>query len=152
MNKISKKINGDMKEAMKARDKERLSTLRMLLSELKNAEIAERGELSEEKEMQVLSSYARKLKESIAEFEKGDRDDLVAKEKKELEIVLSYLPKQLTEDEISAEVEKVIAEVGAEGPGDVGSVMREMMKRFRGRVDGKVVNRLALDMLRKKGD
>jgi len=147
-NKLTEKIQQDMKAALKEKDREKLSTLRMILNALKNAQIEERGELSEEKELQVISSYAKGIKESIEQFEKGGREDLVEKERRELEIVMSYLPKQLSEDEITQEVQKVISELGASGPRDIGRVMGEMMKRFRGRVDGKVVNRIVSEMLR----
>ena len=146
-NAYMKRIQEDLKESVKAKDRTRVSTLRMLLSALKNAELEEREELTEEKELAVLSSYARRVKESIAEFEKGDRDDLVQKEKAELEIVMRYLPEQLSDDDIEAEVKKVIEEVGAEGPKDIGRVMGEMMKRFKGRVDGKSVNRIVSGLL-----
>jgi len=147
-NKLTEKIQQDMKAALKEKDREKLSTLRMILNALKNAQIEERGELSEEKELQVISSYAKGIKESIEQFEKGGREDLVEKERRELEIVMSYLPKQLSEDEITQEVQKVISELEASGPRDIGRVMGEMMKRFRGRVDGKVVNRIVSEMLR----
>ena len=147
-NAYMKRIQEDLKESVKAQDRTRVSTLRMLLSALKNAELEEREELTEEKELAVLSSYARRVKESIAEFEKGDRDDLVQKEKAELEIVMRYLPEQLSDADIEAEVKSVIEEVGAEGPKDIGRVMGEMMKRFKGRVDGKSVNRIVSGLLR----
>lgn len=141
------RIQEDLKAAVKARDRVQVSTLRMLLSALKNAELEEREELKEETELAVLSSYARRVKESIAEFEKGDRDDLVVKEKAELEIVMRYLPEQLSDGEIEVEAKKVIEDVKAEGPKDIGRVMGEMMKRFKGRVDGKSVNRIVSELL-----
>ena len=130
----SKRIQGDLVVAVKSKDKLTVSTLRMLLSGLKNAELEEREELTEDLELAVLSSYARRVKESIEEFTKGDRNDLVVKEKAELEI--------------EVEVKKVIEEIGAEGPRDIGRVMGEMMKRFKGRVDGKSVNRIVSELLR----
>ena len=146
-NAYMKRIQEDLKAAVKARDRVQVSTLRMLLSSLKNAELEEREELTEEKELAVLSSYARRVKESISEFEKGDRDDLVVKEKAELEIVMRYLPEQLSDEEIEVEIKKVIEEVKAEGPKDIGRVIGEMMKRFKGRVDGKSVNRIVSGLL-----
>jgi len=147
--KLFERIQEDLKIALKDRDKDRASVLRMLISSLKNAQIENRGELSAEQEIQVVSSYAKKLKDSIEQFEMGGREDLVERERKELEIVMGYLPKQLSEDEITEEVQKVISELGAESPKDIGRVMQEMMKRFRGRVDGRVVNRIVSEMLRK---
>jgi uncharacterized protein YqeY len=147
-NAYMKRIQEDLKAAVKAQDRVQVSTLRMLLSALKNAELEEREELTEETELAVLSSYARRVKESISEFEKGDREDLVAKEKAELEIVMRYLPEQLNDEEIEIEVKKVIEDVKAEGAKDIGRVMGEMMKRFKGRVDGKSVNRIVSGLLR----
>ena len=147
-NAYMKRIQEDLKGAVKARDRAKVSTLRMLLSALKNAELEEREELTEETELAVLSTYARRVKESIAEFEKGDRDDLVTKEKAELEVVMQYLPEQLNDEEIEVEVKKVIEEMEAAGPKDMGRVMGEMMKRFKGRVDGKSVNRIVSGLLR----
>jgi uncharacterized protein YqeY len=147
-NVYARRIQEDLKVAVKSRDKIRVSTLRMLISALKNAELEEREELSEDKELAVLAGYARRIRESIVEFEKGQRDDLVAKEKAELQIVMGYLPAQLNDEEIEIEVKKVIGDVGAEGPKDVGRVMGEMMKRYKGRVDGKSVNRIASALLR----
>ena len=149
---IAHKIQDDLKVAVKAQDKVRVSTLRMILSALKNAELEEREELSDEKELAVIASYARRIKESIEEFKKGGRDDLVVKEEAELAIVMSYLPEQMADDEIRREAAKVAAEVGASTPKDMGRVMGEMMKRFKGKVDGAAVNRIVSELLKKAQD
>ena len=149
---IAHKIQDDLKVAVKAQDKVRVSTLRMILSALKNAELEEREELSDEKELAVIASYARRTKESIEEFKKGERGDLVAQEEAELAIVMSYLPEQMTDDEIRREAAKVAAEVGASTPKDMGRVMGEMMKRFKGKVDGAAVNRIVSELLKKAQD
>ncbi len=146
-NVITKKIYDDMKSAMKAGEKEKVITLRMLISELKNAQIAQGEELEREKEIAVLSSYVRRCKESVEEFGKGGREDLVAKTRAELEVVTAYMPEQFGEDEIEGEVEKIIEELGASGPRDMGRVMGEMMKRFKGRVDGRAVNTIVSKLL-----
>jgi uncharacterized protein YqeY len=142
------KIHEDMKSALKAGEKERVTTLRMLLSELKNAQIARGEELEEDEEIAVLSSYIRRCKESIEEFERGGREDLVARTRSELEIVSSYMPEQLGMEEIADEVKKVIEEMGASGSRDMGRVMGEMMRRFKGRVDGRAVNTVVSRMLK----
>ena len=149
---IAHKIQDDLKVAVKAQDKVRVSTLRMILSALKNAELEEREELSDEKELAVIASYARRTKESIEEFKKGERGDLVAQEEAELAIVMSYLPEQMADDEIRREAAKVAAEVGASTPKDMGRVMGEMMKRFKGKVDGAAVNRIVSELLKKAQD
>ncbi|MBN1165391.1 MAG: GatB/YqeY domain-containing protein [Candidatus Krumholzibacteriota bacterium] len=144
---VAKKIQEDLKSAVRAQDKPRISTLRMMISALKNAELDEREELTEEKELAVLSSYARRCRESIAEFERGGREDLVARERLELELVLSYLPPQMNEEEIRAQAKKTIQDTGAAGPRDIGKVMGIMMKNFKGQVDGAVVKRIVSEIL-----
>jgi len=148
-NVLAKRIQSDLKDAVKGRDKLRVGTLRMLLSALKNAELDEREELSDDKELAVVSSYARRVKESIEEFQKGGRDDLVAKERSELAVVMAYLPEQMSDEDVRAEAANVIAEFGASSPRDIGRVMGEMMKRCKGRVDGGAVNRIVIELLRK---
>ena len=148
LNALTRRIQDDLKDAIKKKEKVRLRTLRMLISALKNAELEERGELSEEKEIAVLSGYARRCRESIAEFERGKRDDLVEKEQAELDIVTSYLPEQMDEQEIRSIVETVVAEVGASGPRDMGRVMGEVMKRVKGRAEGNRVKDIVLDRLK----
>lgn len=144
---MAKRLAEDLKLAVKERNKERVDVLRMLLNALKNAELDEREELSEEQELAVISSYARRIRESITDFEKGDRPDLVAKEKRELEIVVSYLPKQMSEEEIRKAASEIIAELGAVSPREVGRVIGEVMKRFKGRADGATVNRIVSELL-----
>jgi len=148
-NVIAHKIQEDLKNAVKAQDKMKVSTLRMILSALKNAELEEREELSDEKELAVVASYARRIKESIVEFRKASREDLVMKEQGELAIVLSYLPEQMSDDDIRREASRVIAETGAATPRDMGRVMGEMLKRFKGKVDGAAVNRIVSELLQK---
>lgn len=149
LNVITRRIQNDLKKAIKQKDRPRISTLRMMISVLKNAELDEREELSEEKEISVLTGYARRCRESIAEFGRGGRDDLVEKEKVELDIVMQYLPEQMGEDDIRKTAQSVIAEVGASGPGDMGRVMGEIMKRVKGRADGNVVKDIVLELLKK---
>jgi uncharacterized protein YqeY len=146
---LAQKIQDDLKGAVKAQDKTRISALRMVLTALKNAELEEREELSDDKELAVVASYARRIKESIEEFRKAAREDLVAKEQAELVIVLSYLPEQMSDEEIRREVSRVIAEIGATTPRDMGRVMGEMMKRFKGKVDGGAVSRIVSELLKK---
>jgi len=144
---IAQKIQEDLKTAVKAQDKPRVSVLRMVLNALKNAELEEREELSDEKELAVIASYARRIKESIEEFRKAERSDLVAKESAELAVVLSYLPEQMSDEDIRREAARLIADIGAASPRDMGRVMGEMMKRFKGKVDGAAVNRVVSELL-----
>lgn len=146
---MARRLADDLRGAVKAQDKNRVSVLRMVLNALKNAELDEREELSDEKELAVIASYGRRIKESIEEYRKAGREDLVAKETAELAIVMTYLPEQMSDEEIRAEAARVIGELGAATPRDMGRVMGEIMKRFKGRVDGAAVNRIVSELLRK---
>ncbi len=144
---IKERLMEDMKEALRSKDKIRLSTIRMINSLIKNAEIDKRGELTEEEIVQLLRKYAKQRKEAIEMYEKGGRQDLVEKEKRELEIVESYLPEELSEEEIRKLVREVIEEVGASSPKDLGKVMKVVMPKVKGRADGSLVNRIVREML-----
>lgn len=147
-NAITRKIQSDLKEAIKQKDRLRINALRMMISALKNAELEERGELTEEKEIAVLTGYTRRCRESISEFERGGRVDLVDKERAELAIVMRYLPEQMGEDDIRKTAQDVITEVGAAGIRDMGRVMGETMKRVKGRADGNMVKDIVLELLK----
>ncbi|SMP17938.1 hypothetical protein SAMN06265339_1570 [Desulfurobacterium pacificum] len=144
---LKEKLLQDMKEAMKAKDKVKLSTIRMINSLIKNAEIEKRGELTDEEIVQLLMKYAKQRRESIEMYEKGGRQDLVEKEKAELAIVESYLPKQLSEEEIRDIVKQAIEETGASSVKDLGKVMKVVMPKVKGKADGSVVNRIVREML-----
>lgn len=127
---------------MKAKDPVKLGTLRMLRAQLKDHQIELGKELTDEDVISVLTNAAKKRKESIEMYEKSDRSDLVENEKKELEILSAYLPKQLDESEIEEIVSGIIAEVGASSVQDIGKVMGPAMKQLKGRADGKVVQEI----------
>jgi len=137
----------DMKDAMRAKDKVRLSTIRMINSLIKNAEIEKRGELTDDEIIQLLMKYAKQRKEAIEMYEKGGRQDLVEKEKAELAVVESYLPKQMSEEEIRKLVKEAIEVTGASSPKDIGKVMQHVMPKVKGRADGSVVNKIVREML-----
>ena len=137
----------DMKDAMRSRDKLRLSTIRMINSLIKNAEIEKRGELTDDEIIQLLMKYAKQRKEAIEMYEKGGRQDLVEKEKAELAVVESYLPKQMSEEEIRELVKEAIEATGASSPKDIGKVMQHVMPKVKGRADGSVVNKIVREML-----
>lgn len=144
---LKEQLDNDLKESLKAGEKLRLSTIRLLRSEIKNAEIAKRGELTQDELLAVVSREARKRKESIEEFGKAGRKDLVDKETFELGVLEKYMPEQMSEADIRAIVEETINEVGAAAPGDIGKVMGKVMPKVRGKADGKLVNRMAREML-----
>jgi len=144
---LKERLKEDMKAALKAKDKEKLSVIRMLQALIKNAEIDKRGELTDEEIVSLLMKYAKQRRESIELYEKGGRQDLVEKERMELQIVESYLPKQMSEEEIRELVKKVIEEVGATSPKDMGKVMQAVMPKVKGRADGSVVNKIVRELL-----
>lgn len=140
-------INADLKEAMKAREKARLNTLRMVKTALKNQEI-ESGPLDDEAAMNVLLKLVKQRKDSIAQFEKAGRDDLAEIEKQELAILDAYLPAAPSEDEMKKAVSEVIAELNADSMKAMGAVMKELKDRFAGRpVDGKTLSTLVRQAL-----
>lgn len=137
---LKQRIDQDIKEALKNRDSLRLNVLRMLKSEIRYKEIELGSELSDDEVISVLSSSVNKRKDSIQQFEKGGRDDLASKEKAELELILKYLPEQLTEEELSQIINQAIKETNAIGVSDLGKVMKVIMPKVKGRADGKRVN------------
>jgi uncharacterized protein len=136
-------IQKDITDAMKAREEQRLSTLRMVKTALKNREIDKMAPLDDQESQQVLSTLIKQRKDSIEQFTKGGRQEMADKEAAEIKIIETYLPKAAGNDEIVAGVKAVIAEMGAPTLKDMGSVMKAAMARFAGagmRVDGKVVS------------
>ncbi len=129
-----------MKEAMRSGDTARRSTIRLLRSEIHNEEIARQNELDDEGIIAVLGKQAKQRRESIEAFEKGNRADLVEKEKAELTIILEYLPEQMSTEEVQQVVEAVIEEAGAKGPQDMGRVMGLVMPKVKGRAEGREVS------------
>nr|WP_256371103.1 GatB/YqeY domain-containing protein [Geobacillus sp. BMUD] len=141
-------MNDDMKQAMKNKEKEKLSVLRMLKAALQNEAIKlGKSPLSEDEELTVLSRELKQRKDSLHEFENAGRSDLVEKVKTEIEIVQSYMPKPLTEDELRELIEQTIKEVGASSKADMGKVMGAIMPKVKGRADGSLVNRLVQQQL-----
>ncbi|HDN80772.1 MAG TPA: GatB/YqeY domain-containing protein [Chloroflexi bacterium] len=144
---IKEKIDQDLKEAMKQKDEHRKTALRMLKTAIRRAEVEKMRELTDEEVIAVIASEAKKHRQSIEEFAKGGREDLVEQEKRELAILESYLPKPLTESEIEEAARQAIEEVGATDPRQVGQVMRVLMPRVRGRADGRLVNKIVREIL-----
>lgn len=141
---IGEKIESDFKEVLKKRDKIFISTLRMLKSAIHNKEIEKRGEALQEAELiRIVAKQVQQHKDSIEQFKKGKRQDLVEKETKELEILKRYLPEQLSADEITNVIKKIVKETGAKDKSDFGKVMKLAMAEFKGRADGKLVTQIA---------
>ena len=144
---IRDKLTEDMKAAMKSGDKVRLSTVRMLISELKNERIAQGKDLDDASERRVLTGYAKKRREALEAARAGGREEIAAREQQELDITVSYLPRQLSEDEVREVVRKHIAAAGAPGPQAFGVVMKAVMAEIGGQTDGKVVSALVRELM-----
>jgi hypothetical protein len=133
-------VENELMAAAKKQDKVRLSTLRMIKAALHNKEIDLRRGLNETEVLQLLSSMVKQRRDSIDQFKLGGRDDLVKKEEQELQIIQTFMPQQLSEAELDAEIEKAIKEVNATSAKDMGKVMKVLMPRLTGKADGKAVN------------
>lgn len=154
---LKSKLADDLKEAMRSGDALRRDVLRSLLTAIRNAEIARvnvkdegagREDLTDEQTLDVIQKQAKQRRESIEEFTKAKRDDLVERETGELAILSSYLPAQLSREEIVAEVRAVIAETGASGAADKNKVMPAAIARMKGRADGRAINDVVSELLR----
>ena len=142
------KVQADMYTAMKSGDKEKANTLRNVLSKLKDKQIEKREALSNEEEIKILQTLVKQRKESIELYEKGGRDELVAIERQEMEIINSYLPKMMSDDSIKNIVKSVIESLGANSMADMGKVMPEVMKQGKGLIDGKIAQKFVSEMLK----
>lgn len=165
---LNEKLNNDLKQALRSGDKVKLGTVRLVLSAVKNAEIAKRAKLTDadkalavanEAEIakkaqltdgDIITVIAREIKqrhESIEAYKAGNRPDLVAQEEAELVVLQSYMPKQVSHDEIVAAAKRIIAEVGAHGPNDKGKVMPKIIGELKGKADGKEINSIVTELL-----
>jgi uncharacterized protein len=139
---LLERLNNDMKQAMKNKEKDKLSVIRMIKASVQNESIKLGRDLSEEEELTVLSRELKQRKDSLHEFEKAGREDLVEKTSTELTFVELYMPKQLSEDELSEIVKSTISEVGANSKAEMGKVMAAIMPKVKGKADGSLVNKL----------
>lgn len=146
---LKEKLANDMKEAMKARDagKARLSVIRLVRGAVRQIEIDQKVELDDEGVLAVISKEVKQRRDSIEEFKKGGREDLVAQNEADVAILMEYLPAQLSEAEVRALVDEAVAAVGAQGPKDMGKVMKELMPKVKGKADGKLVNQLVKEAI-----
>ena len=139
---LEARLQADMKDAMKAGQQVLLATIRHLRSQIQYAKMEAGDGWSDELALAVAGKAARMRQESIAQYEKGGRSDLAAKERQELEIIRGYLPEQLSEEDLSALVDEAIAQVGATTPKDMGKAMGAVMPKVQGRADGKTISSL----------
>ena len=147
---IKDQLTADMKQAMKDREagKLRLSVIRMVRANIKNVEINDKKELTDDEVLAVLMKEVKMRQDSVEEFQKAGRDELVAQAKEEIAILKKYLPEALSDDELKAIVAEVIAAVGATSPKDMGKVMPAVMAKTKGRADGKRINVMLLELLK----
>ncbi|MBS4749932.1 GatB/YqeY domain-containing protein [Carnobacteriaceae bacterium zg-ZUI78] len=144
---LMEQLNTDMKEAMKAKDKERLSVIRMLKASVQKEQIEVGRDLTDDEALTILSRELKQRKDSIREFEKAGRTDLAEKTQFEVGVVEQYMPKQLSEDEVQEVLKAIIQEVGATSASDFGKVMGKAMATLKGQADGNIVNKLVKELL-----
>ncbi|MBL0388358.1 GatB/YqeY domain-containing protein [Tumebacillus sp. ITR2] len=144
---LTERLTNDMKQAMKDKDKVRLSVIRMIRTAMKNLEINEQRELSDEDVINVMNRELKQRRDSLQAFEAGGRQDLVEEATAEIQVLMDYLPQQLTEDEIRAIVQETIAATGAASKADMGKLMGALMPKVKGRADGKLVNQVVTQEL-----
>ena len=144
---LKQKLTDDLKQAMRDRDKVKLSVIRLVMAAIKNAEIARQTTLDDTDILGIIAKEARQRRESIEAFRQGNRQDLVTQEEAELAILQQYLPQQMSREEIIAEARRVIEEVGAGGPGDKGKVMPKLIAQLKGKADGREINAVVTELL-----
>lgn len=132
---LKDQITEDMKSAMRAKDSERLGTIRLLLAACKQKEVDERVVLDDAAVISIIDKQIKQRKDSVAAFEQAKRQDLADKESREIQVLASYLPSRLGADEIAAQVSAIVAELGAKGPGDMGKVMGAAKARLAGKAE-----------------
>ena len=145
--KLKYEIQEALKGALKRQQRIEVSTLRLLLAEIKNAEIAQQKPADDNRVLDVIAKEAKRRRESIEAFKKGNRGDLVAQEEAELAVLVSYLPKQMSREEIVAAARQAIDAVGARGPSDKGKVMAQLMPQLKSKADGKEVSEIVAELL-----
>ena len=144
---LQQKLDDDLKDAMRGRDRLRCDTIRQVKATVTNAEIQQGRSFDDPQVEEILARLVRQHRESIEMFTKGKRQDLVDKEEAELKILLSYLPEQMSADEIMALAKQAAKEVGAQGPADKGKVMGHLMPQVKGKAEGKLVNDVVMEVL-----
>lgn len=145
---LKEKINEDLKNAMKAGDKLRLETLRMLRAQILEFEKSGSGrEMTADDEMKILLSAVKKRRESIEQYEKAGRLELLENEKMEIDVIQEYLPKQMERSEAESVISRIIADVGTNSAKDIGKIMPFVMKELKGKIDGKIINEIVKQKL-----
>ena len=144
------RIEGDVRAAKKAGEKEKLSTLRLLLTEIKNERIRRGSEVDEAGFVSLVRKSIKQREDSVSQYRAGNREELAAKEEAEIKVLQAYLPAQVDEGQIRAAVEELVSSRGLSGPAAIGPVMKEMLARFGSSADGATINRIAREVLAKQ--
>ncbi len=144
---LKQTLLSDLKEAMKSKDSLKVDTLRLIVSEIKNKEIDLREEMGDEAVTALLTTQIKKRKEAAKMYAQGDRTDLKEKEEKEIAIIQLYLPEQASEDELKQRIQAVILETGAQGPKDMGKVMKIVVPEFKGKAEGDQIRNIVSELL-----
>jgi len=147
MGNLTEKVRADLTSAMKAQEKDRLSTLRMLQSALKNEQINVGHELSDEEAMSVIRKAVKQRQDSIEQYANAGRTELADKERAEMDLLKTYLPAELSETELESGLREIIASTGAQSKKDLGKVMKEATARYKGRADGKKIQEVVSRLL-----
>lgn len=146
---LKERLMQDLKGAMRSGDQTKVSVIRLLRSAIGYEEVTKGKDLDDASVVEVVAKQVKQRRESIEAYKQGNRPDLVSKEEAEMNVLLQYLPKQLTREELVALAQQVIAEVGARGPQDKGKVMGRLMPQVRGKAEGNLVNQVVTDLLSK---
>jgi len=144
---LKQTLLSDLKGAMKSKDSLKVDTLRLLISEIKNKEIDLHEDLGDEAITALLTTQIKRRKEAASMFEQGGRIDLKEKEEREMAILQNYLPEQVGEEELKQRIQAVIAETGAQGPQDMGKVMKVVVPEFKGKAEGDQIRKIVSELL-----
>lgn len=144
---LKERLANELKDAMRNKDQLRKNVVTMIRADIKQVEVDKRVELTDEDIIEIISKQAKQRRDSMKEFEKGGRDDLVKQAEQEVNVLMEYLPEQLSEEEIEIIIKEVIANIGATSMKDMGKTMAAAMPKFKGRADGNVVNQIVKKFL-----
>ena len=144
---LKQRLADELKNAMKNKDQLRKNVITMIRADIKQIEVDKRVELTEDDIIGIISKQAKQRRDSIEEFEKGGREDLVEQAKQEVDLLMEYLPEQLSEEEVEIIIKEVIAETGATSMKDMGKIMAAAMPKLKGKADGKIVNQVVKKVL-----
>ena len=146
---LKEKLQQEMKDALKSGNSQKRTLLGMVLSAVKNKEIEKRSELNDDDVVAVIASEIKKRKDATEQYEKGGRPELAEGERKEAEMLMIYMPEQMSEDDVRAEVKKTISEIGAKDMKEMGKVIGAVMVKVKGKADGQMVSRMVKEELSK---